>query len=104
MGGNVSVKCFAQGDIDIPHCDGQAEINKGRDAMFSDAARHDAVKVRKVRFDINRDAVKADPFAQADTDGGNFVFGVAVKDDRIFDRALRLALSLLIPDKRFHNV
>ncbi len=56
-----------------------------------DAAGHDAAEMVELRIDIQGEAVKADPFAQADADGGDLVLG---------HRAVRQARALrpLHPD------
>ena len=52
-----------------------AEIGQAGDAiaLFADAARHDAGKMRQVRIDIERDAVQRHPLLHADADGGDLV-------------------------------
>src|SRR5215467_4663795 len=52
------------------------EIGEARDAVarIGDPARYDAGEVRKLRRDVERDAVQAHPVAQADTNRGDLVF------------------------------
>ena len=45
--------------------------------MLADAAGHDAAEMRKVRLDVDRDAVERHPVAHADADGGDLVFALA---------------------------
>ena len=51
-----------------------AEIDEAGDAVLGDATRHNAVEVGEIGFDVEADAVQADPALQADADGGDFVF------------------------------
>ena len=43
-------------------------------ARIRDAARHDAGEMRKLRIDVERDAVQADPALEPDADRGDLVF------------------------------
>ena len=66
---------MSQRDIQVIHADGQAQINQTCYPVFGYSAGHDTGKMIQIRFDIDRNTVKADPFAQADADGGDLVFG-----------------------------
>jgi len=61
--------------IDIRHGDGMAEIDQARDAVarVRDTAGDDRGEVRKLRLDIDRDAVERHPTPHAHADRGDLV-------------------------------
>src|SRR5690606_23182430 len=59
--------------IHLRHGDGDAEVGKAGDAIGANAAWHDSGKVLQRRIDVEGDAVKGDPAADADADRGNLV-------------------------------
>ena len=59
------VKGSLEGRIHIRQCHRQPQIDKGCHPIFGDAARYDARKMIKIRFDIDRNSMKTDPFPQA---------------------------------------
>ena len=63
------------GKVKVGHGDGQAKIDQTGHAVAPDAAGNDAVEMRQVGFDIDRDAVKTDPAADLDADRGDLVLG-----------------------------
>ena len=73
--GKGLIEGLFEGDIDILYGHWQAQIYQRCNAVFHDSARDDAVEMAEVRVNIDREAVEADPFAQADADGGDLVFG-----------------------------
>ena len=57
--------------------DRQPEVDEAGDAVAADAARHDAVEMREVGLDVDRDAVEADPAPDPDADRRDLVLGRA---------------------------
>src|SRR6266702_953029 len=68
-------KGLPERDIDVGHGHGEAEVDQGGDAVtgIDDAAGHDRREMRKIRLDVDRDAVERDPAPQADADRGDLV-------------------------------
>ena len=66
--------------------DGAAEIGEAGDAVvgLSDSARDDAGKMREIRIDVQRHAVKRRPAPHAHADGGDLVLGHLAKRRRRF--------------------
>ena len=50
-----------------------SEIDETRDAVPGNATGDDSLIMRQVRFDVDRNTVKADPASQADADGRDLV-------------------------------
>src|SRR5690242_18279766 len=50
---------------------GNAERGEARDAVLTDAARHDTVEMRQLGRDVQGDPMPADPAAHAHADGGD---------------------------------
>ena len=79
--GEESGESGYQRRVEIGHGDGKAQIDKAGDPMIADAAGDDACEMAEVGFDIDRDAMKADPAAQLYADGGDFTEAWAVVSD-----------------------
>ena len=75
VGPKMVSKARAQRDVGIGHRRRQAEVDEAGDAVVAHAAGHDAGKMRQIRIDIERDAVKRDPAPQPNADRGDLVFG-----------------------------
>ena len=74
----AGVEIIDQSLIKFGHADGIPQINHAGNALVANATWHNAAEMLKLRFDIDGNAVKADPAANAQTDGGNLIFaGVA---------------------------
>ena len=68
------IKRLAEGEVQVMHCDRQAQIYQTCDTMVTDATGDDPFKVAEVRFDIYADPMKTHPSAQSDTDRSDFIF------------------------------
>src|SRR5579883_25360 len=73
--------------IDLGHCHDDALLGERGHAMLADAARDDAAVMREIGIDIEGDAVKADPMAHADADGGDLLLAALALVDPDADAA-----------------
>jgi len=64
-----------QGDIEIGHRYRQSQIGEAGHAMFADATWNYPAEMSQVRLDIDRESVKAYPFAQAYANGCDLDLG-----------------------------
>src|SRR5205823_10201465 len=69
-----------QGSIDRDQGQVLAEIGQAGDAIFGDAARHDAAEMREVRSDVERKAVQRHPALHAHAERTDLRFPGTVAD------------------------
>jgi len=62
-----------QGIVEIVQGDGVAQVQQAGHPMLGDPARNDSAEMLEVGLDIDGNAVKLHPPAQADADGGDLV-------------------------------
>jgi len=67
------LKRAAQGNVHVLDADGQAEIDQRRHPMLRDSAGNNPLKMAQVWFDVDRNAMKTHPFAQANADGRDLI-------------------------------
>ena len=70
----IALKVRLQRHVEVLHRHRQPQVHKARHPMLADAAGHDAVEMREIRIDIDRDAVERNPVPHADADGRDLVF------------------------------
>ena len=71
------VEASPERQVEVGHRHRQAEVDEARHPVAADAAGHDAGEMPEVGLDVDRDAVEADPAADAHADRGDLVLGRA---------------------------